>query len=133
MIIKKKTTVSGEYAKKGEDINPGDLVTILSPGETVEGQFGEQYVFSIKTKNGDKNANFNQTTLNILHDEFGEDTSNWVGKEVVIRGKKTVIAGKKVEVYYFVTGDWQFDDYQELVKVTETGAGETPSPEDIPF
>jgi hypothetical protein len=119
MKIQKIVKVSGEYARKGEDINPGDKVTIKSEGEWIEGQFGQQFVVKIKTAKGEeKNVNFNQTNINILHDEFGADTLDWIGKEVVIRAKKTVIAGKRVEVYYFVTPNYDLDEYGELTKTS---------------
>lgn len=117
MKVQKVTRVQGDFAKKGEDINNGDVVIIKSEGEYIEGQYGQQFVIKIQTKNGeDKNVNFNQTTINILHDEFGEDTTNWIGKEVTIRAKKDVVAGKKVDIYYFVTPEWTFDEYRELTK-----------------
>jgi hypothetical protein len=117
--IQKVIRAEGEFAKKGEDIKNDDIVTIKSEGEYIEGQFGQQFVIKIETRNGDKNVNFNQTTLNILHDEFGDDTTQWIGKEVVIRAKKDTVAGKKVEIYYFVTPEWVFDEYRELVKFEE--------------
>jgi len=134
MKIVKKVSIGGEFAKKGEDIVNGDTVKILSSGDTVDGQFGTQYVFKVSTKNGDKNVNFNQTTLNILHDEFGEDSENWVGKEVTIRAKKDTVAGKKVEIYYFVTPEWDFDEYREIVKKgDDIMADDEINVEDIPF
>jgi len=114
MKIVKKKSAQGEYAKKGEEIVSGDIVTIKSSGDVVTGQYGEQHVFKILTRNGEKLVNFNQTTLNILHDEFDDESENWINKDVVIRTKKDVIAGKKVEIYYFVTSNWDFDEWGEL-------------------
>lgn len=126
MEIQKVTRAQGEYAKKGIDINAGDNVKISNSGEWITGDFGEQFVIKVETKTGVKNVRFNQTTLNILHDEFGKETSNWIGKEVVIRTKKDVVAGKKVDIYYFVTSNWNFDEYRELVNSKKV----TPSEED---
>lgn len=140
MKVEKIVRVGGEFAKKGEDIKNGDTVKILGEGTWTEGQYGQQFVIKIETKNGEKNVNFNQTTINILHDEFGDDTANWIGKEVVIRMKKDTVAGKKVDIYYFVTPDWDFDEYRELMKVNNEGSQpEPPASEDeiqvnnIPF
>lgn len=130
MKIQKVTRTQGEFAKKGEDINNGEVVTIKSEGEYIEGQYGQQFVIKIQTKNGEKNVNFNQTTINILHDEFGDNTAEWIGKEVTIRAKKDMVAGKKVDVYYFVTPEWVFDEYRELMKPSKDGSsGELPSVE----
>ena len=116
MKIQKISRPQGEFAKKGEDITDNDIVVIKSEGEYIEGQYGQQFVIKIQTRNGEKNVNFNQTTVNILHDELGEETSNWIGKEVTIRAKKDVVAGKGVDIYYFVTPEWTFDEYRELTK-----------------
>ncbi len=119
MKIQKISKASGEFAIKGEDINDGDTVVIKSEGEWIEGQYGEQFVIKVETKNGEKNVNFNRTTLNILHDEYGDETSEWIGKEVVIKTQKKVIGGRKVEVYYFVTPEWEFNEYGELEKIIQ--------------
>jgi hypothetical protein len=119
MKIQKIIKTQGTFAKKGEDINPNDVVTIKSEGEWVEGQFGQQFVVKIEKDGKEYNVNFNQTTINILHDEFGDDTTKWIDKEVTIRAKKDVVAGKKVDIYYFVTPEWDFDEYRELVKPTD--------------
>ena len=81
---------SYEYeGKKFEaDIKDGDIVTILTAGETTTGsaQYGskEQIVFKIRTRNGDKALPFNQTSLNNLIEAFGGETENWVNKEAKI-------------------------------------------------
>jgi len=122
MKVQKVTKAQGEYAKKGIDFIAGDTLKVASEGEWITGEFGEQFVVKVETKNGAKNVRFNQTTINILHDEFGEDTSNWIGKEVLVRMKKDTVAGKKVDIYYFVTPNWDFDEYRELVDTGEVMA-----------
>lgn len=134
MKMQKVVRADGEFAKKGEDIKDGDVVTIRSEGQWVEGQFGQQFTIKIDTVNGTKNVNFNQTTINILHDELGDDSAQWVGKTVTIRVKKDVVAGKKVDIYYFVTPEWNFDEYRELSKVVNGAEPESEvRVEDIPF
>ena len=140
MKIQKVIRARGEFAKKGEDVKDGDIVTVLNEGEWIEGQFGQQFVVKVQTRNGEKNVNFNQTSINILHDEFGDDTAKWIGREVLIRVKKDTVAGKKVDIYYFVTPDWEFDEYRELVRTTQKSEVVDPNypqedikPEDIPF
>lgn len=129
MKVQKKESVGGEFAKKGEDIKEGDVVKLKGEGQWIDGQFGQQFVMPIETPAGEvKNVNFNQTTINILHDEFGEDTLDWIDREVIIRVKRDVVAGKKVDIYYFVTSEWDFDEYRELVKVI--GGSDEPLNED---
>jgi hypothetical protein len=132
MKIVKKVSIGGAYARKAPyeyegksyeaDIKNGDTITILNEGSIVSGQFGEQHVFSIQTRNGEKNFTANQTTLNVLHDELGEDSKDWVGKSVRVITKKDVVAGKKVEIAYLVSGDWALDEWGDLTKAVTDGS-----------
>jgi hypothetical protein len=165
MKVVKKTSVAGAYARKEAynyegtdyeaDIKNGDMVEILNKGDVVTGEYGDQYVFQIKTRNGEKNANFNQSSINALIDAYGDDTESWVGKEVKVLTKKGVYGGKKGIAAYFVPANYILNEYGEL-EVTESektvgdtnvkypesetsnGDGTTPvddeiKPEDIPF
>ena len=126
------------------DLKTGDIVKILDSGEVETGNFGEQTVFKIKTRNGDKKLSFNQNTINVLVQELGENTENWVNKDVNVLLSKQLIAGKKCIVPYLVVAGWSLDEYGELVKQTpttqfpENPAGQTVpvsevKTEDIPF
>lgn len=136
MKIQKLTSVGGAYARKEDyeyegtkyeaDIKNGDKVKILNAGTIVTGEYGDQHVFSIMTRNGEKNANFNKNTLNTLVDEFGDESEDWVGKEVTVLTKKDVIAGRKVIIAYFVPEGYILDDYGELVK-----GGSAPTEEEL--
>lgn len=98
------------------DIKNGDIVTILDSGTIEMGQFGEQSNFKIKTRNGEKKIALNQRTLNVLIEDFGDETEKWVGEDVKVLLKKDVIAGKKVIIPYLITEGWSIDEYGELVK-----------------
>lgn len=98
------------------DLKDGDIIKILDAGETEAGTYGEQIVFKIKTRNGDKKLSFNQATINVLIQEIGDDTDLWVNKDVNVLLQKKVIAGKKCIVPYLVTNGWYLDEYGELVK-----------------
>jgi len=119
----RKAPYEYEGVKYEADIKNGDTVTILDGGAIENGQFGDQHNFKIKTRNGDKKIGFNQSTVNVLIEEIGDDSEDWIGKEVKVIIKKDVIAGKKVEVAYFVTGDWQLDDYGALEKIGSSKDG----------
>lgn len=126
MQLNKIVKVSGAYARKEDyeyegvaykaDIQNGDKVKIKNAGTEVTGQFGDQTVFVIETRNGDKNFPLNQASINILVDAFGGDTTNWVGKEVKVLTKKGVFVGKKGIAAYLVTDEYSLDDFGELVK-----------------
>ncbi len=126
MQLNKVVKVGGAYVRKEDyeyegvkyeaDVKLNDMVTIADSGTTVTGQFGDQTVFGINTRNGVKNAPFNQASINVLVDAFGGDTSQWVGKEVKVLTKKGVFAGKKGIAVYYVTPDYTLDEFGELVK-----------------
>lgn len=130
MKIVKKVGGGVPFARKAEyeyegvkyeaDLKDGDTIKILDAGIIEQGQFGDQHNFKIETRNGEKKQSFNQATLNVLHDELGEETESWVGKEVSVILKKDTIAGKKVIIAYFVSGDWKLDEYGELCKPATT-------------
>jgi len=115
MKIVKKVSVSGEFAKKGEDIVQGDIVKIFDAGNVTEGQFGTQHIFQIETKNGVKNVGFNQTSLNGLVDAYGEDTEGWVGKDAEVHILDQVVAGKRAKVAYFGQPGAELDDNMRFV------------------
>ena len=103
-----------EDTKYEADLKDGDTVTILDGGTEEEGKFGEQVNFIIQTRNGEKKLSFNQSTINVLIKEIGEESAEWIGKEVKVILQRKVIAGKKAIVPYLVLGDWAIDDWGEL-------------------
>jgi hypothetical protein len=101
-IYQKKVSV-GNFLKKGEDYKDGDKITIANEGKQIEGKFGTQDVFMIKTADGKEgNANFNQTTLNCLIDGYGADSINWIGKTAKVMAILSNVQGKMTKVYYFL-------------------------------
>lgn len=138
MIISKKVTMAGGYVKKkpydyegkkfDADVKNGDIVTILSSGDIVEGQFGPQHVFKLSTRNGEKNANFNQGTLNTLHDAFGKNSEGWVNKEVSVHLVKVMVSGKMQTAMYLAPLGWAMDDEGRFVNPEAS----SPAPSDYP-
>ena len=128
-----------EYSgtKYDADIKNGDTVKILDAGVVESGQYGDQHNFKIKTRNGEKKMALNQKTINVLIEEFGDNTEEWVGKDVQVILKKDVIAGKRVEIAYLVVGGWKLDEYGDLVKEGNEPPAEIYDEEistkDIPF
>ncbi len=112
----RKESYEYDGAKYDADLKNGDIVKILDSGNIEMGQYGEQNNFKIKTRNGEKKLAFNQKTMNVLIEEFGDETESWVGKDVSVILKKDVIANKKVIIPYLITQGWALDEYGELVK-----------------
>jgi hypothetical protein len=100
-IYQRKEVGVGQYLKKGEDIYDGQIVVIANEGKAVEGQFGVQNVFLIKTDKKEGNVSFNQTTLNNLIECYGADSKNWVGKSAKVWAILSNVQGKMIKVYYF--------------------------------
>jgi len=96
------------------DLQHGDVVTILDGGVVEEGKFGDSHNFQIETRNGKKKLSFNQKSVNVLVDSWGDESEEWIGKKVNIILKKDVIAGKKVKIVYIVPDGWLLDDYGDL-------------------
>jgi hypothetical protein len=110
MRVQKVIRAQGDYAKKGEDIKDGDLVTIHDAGQIVNGDYGDRMVFKVETRNGDKNLSFNQKSMNNLIDAFGDDTVNWVGKKAKIWMVKAMVSGKFQNIVYLSDIGWMMAD-----------------------
>lgn len=96
----------GAYAKKGVDVNNGDIITIANEGKEVEGTFGVQEVFLFKLKSGEeKNISVNQTSMNAIIDAYGDDSLNWIGKEVKVWIITQNVSGKFLQVLYVAHPD----------------------------
>tara|TARA_R100001530_G_scaffold134845_1_gene110584 strand:+ start:694 stop:1140 length:447 start_codon:yes stop_codon:yes gene_type:complete len=118
--MKKKISVGGAYARKKKyeyegkkyeaDLKDGDVITIKSGGELVVGEYGEQHVFSIETRNGDKNISLNQTSRNNLIDAFGEESEEWVGKEAKVFMIRAMVSGKLQNIAYLADKSWIMND-----------------------
>ena len=111
-----KRESSGAFLKKGVDFKDGDLVEVKSEGKKVQGKFGEQDIFIIKTEKGTEgNVAFNQTTINNMIDAFGGESEEWVGKEVKVHGIMSNVQGKMTKVYYFAHPDAVIDEGGEFI------------------
>lgn len=130
--------------KYDADIKDGDIVKLADGGVDEDGQWGKQTNFKIETRNGIRKLSINQKTINVLVDEFGSNSDNWVGKDLKVIIKKDIINGKKCIIPFLVTEGWSLDEYGDLVK---EGAAKEPKtaedksefpeedidPADIPF
>lgn len=112
----RKAPYEYDGTKYDADIKDGDTIKIMDGGNLEQGTYGEQNNFRVKTRNGEKKLAFNQSSINVLFDEFGDDTEAWIGKDVKVILKKGTYAGKRGVATYIVTDGWKLDEYGELVK-----------------
>lgn len=106
MKVAKRITIGGDWAKPKQDIFDGDIITIKDAGQIIPGDFGDRHTFKVETKNGEKNLSFNQTSMNYLIEGFGDETNDWVGKEVKAHIVKSNVGGKMRDVIYLTPPDW---------------------------
>jgi len=132
MTIYKKRVSLGAFAKKGEEIKDGDIITIANEGKQIEGQFGSQDIFLIKLVDGqERNFSLNSTSMNNMIDAFGEDSKNWIGKQVKVWAILSNVQGKMIKVYYVSHLDAEIMDSGEFRIPGKTTAKEVKD-EDIP-
>ena len=111
MLMQKKSSIKGEWAKAGQDVFDGDIVVVLDAGTLdTTGEFGPRYVFALKTRNGEKNLGLNQTSINNLVDAFGQDSAGWVGQKAKAWVMKVMIGGGLKNVVYLSHPDAAMDD-----------------------
>lgn len=100
MKYQKKTSV-GNWIKAGEDFKDGAYLKIASEGQQVQGTFGMQDVFLMKTQGGKEgNLALNQTSINNLVDAYGEESITWVGKVVKVWLIRQMVSGAMKNVVY---------------------------------
>jgi|TARA_Y100000034_G_scaffold64432_1_gene77952 hypothetical protein len=106
MKHEKKTSVQGEFAKKGEDIKDQDIITFVTGATEVEGKYGPQMVFRMKMAGGEeKNLPLNQTSMNNMIDAYGDEDDKWVGVQAKVWMNRENVQGKFVQVIYLTHPD----------------------------
>jgi|SRR3990167_5680649 len=96
-----------KFIKKG-DLRKGDILTFVNGGSIEEVDFsrtkdgsGIKTVFQITVTlpdGKDKILTINKTSQNVISEEFGVETENWVGKEVKVDYIQQLCFGKLTDV-----------------------------------
>jgi hypothetical protein len=111
MKMNKRVSIRGEFAKIGQDIRDGDIITILDGGTVITGQFGEQTAFHIQNPAGKELVlSFNQSSINNLIDAYGEDSESWKGKQARAWVVKMMVSNSLKNVAYLAHPDWVMTD-----------------------
>ena len=137
-IYNKKESV-GAFLKKGEDFKGDDVIEIASEGQQIEGKFGMQDIFTIKTVMGKEgNVSFNTTSINALIDAFGKESKKWIGKKAKVWGIMSNVQGKMIKVYYFtgpnakLSEDGSFTMGEDEVDISEGDVLADDLPHELP-
>lgn len=133
MKIIKRISTGGKFAKLGKDYQENDILTIVSEGEMIPGEFGEKYTCKVTCPNNDEkmNVSFNQTSLNYLVDAYGDDSTSWLGKQIRANIVDQNVSGKIRAVVYFTSPTWKkIRENGELKFVPATDAPKVPNREE---
>lgn len=121
---KDSSVISGAWAKIGDHVLNGDVITFLDAGQMDEsGKFGPKPVFKVQLPRDvePKNLSLNQSSMNNLIEAYGEDTEAWVGKRAKAYVVKQMVSNKMSNVGYFVGSGFALDDNFKLVRTVATG------------
>ncbi len=112
-----------KYLKKDQDIKHKDIVTIVGEGDWVvsrnfqkeDGTPSYQFDIKIELENGEeRTTTFNGANVRLLGSAFGDETKDWIGKEVRAWKTKSEKA-KSGFTYMYVPTDWSRDDTGEWI------------------
>lgn len=97
-----KIELSSKFVKAGVDIKNGDNIIIRTEGKKEKNKWGnEAYNFAVELPNGDtKQMRFNQSSLRWLCEKYGDETANWIDKEIPVMIITQNVQGKFVKVAY---------------------------------
>lgn len=119
-----KTIRTGKFAKAGEDYKDRDILTITNAGDQIEGDYGVGTVFKVKVPSGDElTVRFNKTSINNMIDAFGDETTDWIGKQVKAWLILQNVGGKMKKVLYIAHPDADVDDEGNFVLPAGIGNG----------
>ena len=112
---------STNFIKNDTDLAHKDIVTIANEGgwevserfKKPDGTPTNSFKINLRLKNGEvKSATLNFSNLKLLGVGFGDESADWVGKEV--RAWKTKSEKAKLGyTYFYVPIDWTRDDMGE--------------------
>ena len=147
----KQNFVGGAWIKKGEvkSGTKGKLVSETEPQpsnfKNDKGEVQMQDVAKIRLDGATEavNISLNRATISGLVDAFGEDSKNWIGKELTIITERSTFGGKRGYSIYLLADGYSMEDDEngylvivnsnkESVPVGEE-AEERIDPKDIPF
>jgi len=96
-----KVVIQSAFAKANTNIFEGDVCTIRSEGVFIPSPTDPKkkvYNFEIELLNGEKKtATFNNTSLRAFTLAWGDESSNWVGKQITASIVKVQAFGKVVD------------------------------------
>jgi len=130
-----------KYLNRETEIKHKDIIVLENEGAWEEsdnfkkpdGTPSNQFSILIRLSNGDiRSTIFNWTNVKLLAKAFGNDSANWVGKELRAWKTKSEKA-KSGYSFMYVPTDWERNDIGEWIVPGEINQEEQINPEDLPF
>jgi hypothetical protein len=95
----------GNYLKTA-DVKVGDIVTFQNEGAWIEsttykyddGNPKKDFTIKVDWKGEEKLMRLNKGNRDILMEEYGDETSGWIGKSATITIEKVMVGGKKMDM-----------------------------------
>lgn len=118
--VKMKITTAKNYLKS-ENVKQGDVVTILSEGEMVassrytyqNGEPRKDFLLKVKHNDSECDLRVNATNKKILVAAFGDETKDWIGKQVKIDTSSIMVSGKMMKTIIMLpVGGKSSSDYE---------------------
>lgn len=140
MRYNKSSGISGTWLKSA-DVSTGTKAKLKSETTPQPSEYGTQDVAkaSIQGKTELLNVRLNKPTINALIDAYGDDSTAWIDKVLIIHKEDMRVGGKKVTAMYFVPEGYELRDdeggYLVIGKIgdpVKEGDGLV-NPDDIPF
>lgn len=97
--------VSARNYLKTENIKQGDLITILNEGEMVasakytypNGEPRKDFLIKVKHNDVEADMRINATNKKVLVAAFGDETKDWVNKQIKLDTANIMVSGKTMK------------------------------------
>lgn len=129
MRYNKPSQTVGAWVKSSE-ITVGTKGKLVSEALPQEGEFGTQDVAKIRIE-GDtetKNIRINKPSIAGLISAFGEESKDWMNKNLTLHTEKMLVGGKRVTALYLIPEGFELSEdgggYLVIVKIGEKSMGD---------
>lgn len=103
MKYNKPSTTQGAWVR-AVDLKIGTTGKLVSETLPQEGEFGTQDVAKIRINGDDetKNVRVNKPSLAGLITAFGDESKDWINKELTLQTEKMLVGGRRVTALYLI-------------------------------
>ncbi len=114
-----KITTAKNYLKT-ENIKQNDIITILNEGELVassrftynNGEPRKDFILKVKHNDSECDVRINATNKKVLVAAFGDESKDWIGKQVKIDVASVMVSGKMLKTIVMLPVGGKTSDYE---------------------